>query len=61
MIFVRAKLRQMQPIDIFKVQREMLRKSIERVERADPVAKVLRALRTLRRRGYNKSTLNVLW
>ena len=61
MIFVRAKLRQIQPIDIFKVQREMLRKSIERVERADPVAKVLRALRTLRRRAYNKSTLNVLW
>ena len=40
------------------VQREMLRKSIERV---DPVGKVLRRLRTLRRRAYNVSTPNALW
>ena len=40
------------------VQREMLRKSIEHV---DPVGKVLRRLRTLRRRAYNVSTPNALW
>ena len=40
------------------VQREMLRKSIERV---DPVGKVLRRLRTLRRRAYNLFTPNALW
>ena len=40
------------------VQREMSRKSIERV---DPVGKVLRRLRTLRRRAYNVSTPNALW
>ena len=39
-------------------QKEMLRKSIERV---DPVGKVLRRLRTLRRRAYNVSTPNALW
>ena len=39
------------------VQREMLHKSIERV---DPVGKVLRRLRTLRRRAYNVSTPNAL-
>ena len=40
------------------VQREMLRISIERV---DPVGKVLRRSRTLRRRAYNVSTPNALW
>ena len=40
------------------VQRGMLRKSIEHV---DPVGKVLRRLRTLRRRAYNVSTPNALW
>ena len=40
------------------VQRKMLRKAIERV---DPVGKVLRRLRTLRRRAYNVSTPNALW
>ena len=40
------------------VQREMLRKSIERV---DPVGKVLRRLRTLQKRAYNVSTTNALW
>ena len=40
------------------VQREMLRKSIECV---DPVGKVLRRLRRLRRRAYNVSTPNALW
>ena len=42
----------------FTVQREMLRKSIERV---DPVGKVLRSLRTLQGRAYNVSTPNALW
>ena len=37
------------------VQREMLRKSIERI---DPVGKVLWHLR---KRAYNVSTTNVLW
>ena len=40
------------------VQREMLRRSIERV---DPVGKVLRRLRSLRRTAYNVSTPNALW
>ena len=40
------------------VQREMLRKSIERV---DPVGKVLRRLRTLQRRACNISKPNALW
>ena len=40
------------------VQRKMLRKAIERV---DPAGKVLRHLRTLRRRGHNASTPNALW
>ena len=40
------------------VQRKMLRKAIERV---DPAGKVLRRLRTLRRRAYNVSTPNALW
>ena len=39
------------------VQREMLHKSIERV---DLVVKVLRRWRTLRRRAYNVSTPNAL-
>ena len=41
-----------------RVQREMLRKLIERV---DPVRKVIRCLRTLRRRAYNVSAPNALW
>ena len=61
MIFVCAKLRQIQPIDTSTVQRKKLRKSLERVERVDPIVKVLPPLRTLRRRAYNKSTLNALW
>ena len=64
MIFVCAKLRQIQPIDTSTVQRKKLRKSlerVERVERVDPIVKVLPPLRTLRRRAYNKSTLNALW
>ena len=40
------------------VQREMLRRSIERV---DPVGKVLRRLRSLQRTAYNVSTPNALW
>ena len=43
---------------VITVQRGILRKSIERV---DPVGKVLRRLRTLRRRAYNVSTPNALW
>ena len=43
---------------VITVQREMLRKLIERVE---PIEKVLRRLRTLRRRAYNVSTPNALW
>ena len=43
---------------VITVQRGILRKSIERV---DPVGKVLRRLRTLRRRAYNVSTANALW
>ena len=43
---------------VITVQREMLRKLIERVE---PIGKVLRRLRTLRRRAYNVSTPNALW
>ena len=61
MIFVCAKLRQIQPIDTSTVQRKKLRKSLERVERVDPIVKVLPPLRTLRRRAYNKFTLNALW
>ena len=43
---------------VITVQREMLGKLIERVE---PIGKVLRRLRTLRRRAYSVSTPNALW